>query len=129
MTAVRKTRPETVRSAKAAASTVTLPRARYDAMLRRIEDLQDALTIRRARARGRTADAMPADRVNRMLAGEHPLRVWREHRGLTLSALARRAGVPVGYVSEIETKKKPGSLATMKKLARALALDLDDIVP
>jgi DNA-binding XRE family transcriptional regulator len=131
MTALKKLRTGSAPAgkARAGASVVKLSRARYEALLRKIEDLEDALIIRRARARGRTSDAMTADQVDRMIGGEHPLRVWREHRGLSLSALARRAGVPAGYVSEIETKKKPGSLATMKKLARALDLDLDDIVP
>jgi DNA-binding XRE family transcriptional regulator len=131
MTAVRKFHAGSARTAKigVGASVVKLSRARYEALIRHIEDLEDALTIRRAEARGRSKDALAAELVHRLIDGEHPLRVWRDHRGLTLSALAKRARVPVGYLSEIETKKKPGSLATMRKLARALDLDLDDIVP
>lgn len=40
-----------------------------------------------------------------------------------------RTGVPLSYISEIETGKKRGIVAAFKKLAAALALDIDDIVP
>jgi transcriptional regulator with XRE-family HTH domain len=42
---------------------------------------------------------------------------------------AKRAGMPVSYISEIETGRKRGIVAAFKKLAAALALDIDDIVP
>ena len=109
--------------------TVTLSRAEYDALIERIEDLEDAVALRAARERGITRDALPADKMKRMIAGEHPVRIWREHRSLTAQALAARAKIPQSYISEIETKKKPGSVAALKKIAAALELDLDDVVP
>jgi transcriptional regulator with XRE-family HTH domain len=53
--------------------------------------------------------------------------VWRAHRGLTREALAAAAGVSPSYLSEIETRRKPGSLDAMMKLAAALRVPLDDI--
>ena len=94
----------------------------------RIEDLEDALEVRAAQARGPGADAWPADLVKRRVAGEHPLRLWRRHRGLTMTALASKARVAVSYISEIENRKKPGSVAALGKLARALEVALDDLV-
>jgi transcriptional regulator with XRE-family HTH domain len=64
-----------------------------------------------------------------MLEGEHPVRLWREQRGLTLSNLAARAGVAVSYLSEIESGRKPGSVGAFRKLAKALDLGVDDLVP
>lgn len=103
-------------------------RLEVDRLRTRVEDLEDALELRAAEARGVTEDALPASAVRRLIAGAHPVRVWRERRGLTLSALAGAARVPVSYVSEIERGKKPGSVASLRKLATALGLDLDDLV-
>ena len=105
-----------------------ITRSEYNALLARMEDLEDSLDILRAQETGQSADAWPDALVKRMLAGEHPLRLWREHRGLTLDALSRAAGIAAGYLSEIETGKKPGSAASLKKCAVVLKINLDDLV-
>lgn len=129
MTAIRRRATARRETGKASVrDAVTLRRADYEAMLARIEDLEDALEVRAAEARGPGADAWPADLAKRRIAGEHPLRLWRRHRGLTLAALADKARMPVSYVSEIENRKKPGSVAALGKLARALGTALDDLV-
>ncbi len=64
----------------------------------------------------------------RILDGASPLRVYREHRGLTLQALADRIGVVKSYLSQIETGRKNGSLKVMRDCAAALDVDLDDLV-
>ena len=56
-----------------------------------------------------------------------PVRVWREHRGLSGRALAARAGISAAYLRQIETGKKPGSFDAMAKLARALDVDMEDL--
>ena len=63
----------------------------------------------------------------RLMEGENPITVWREHRGMTLRALAEAAGLDPGYLSQLENRKRAGPVATMKKLAAALKLDLDDL--
>lgn len=55
------------------------------------------------------------------------MRIWRKHRGLTREALAAAAGVAPSYLTEIETRKKPGSFEALAKLAAALKISLDDI--
>ena len=52
------------------------------------------------------------------------LRAWREHRGMTLQALADAAGISAPYISQIEGGKRAGTTATLKKLAVALGLPL-----
>ena len=64
-----------------------------------------------------------------MLNGESPVRIWREHRGLTLGDLADRAGIAPSDVSEIETGRKPGSVAALTNLAAVLGVHVDDLVP
>lgn len=122
-------------SASPATDSVVLSRAEYDALLDRIEDAEDraALAEHRAdvRIRGATtvvADTLPVEAVERLLSGTHPLRIWREHRGLTARVLAGRAGVSAAYLSEIETGAKPGSVDAMAKIARVLGVAIEDIV-
>jgi DNA-binding XRE family transcriptional regulator len=77
--------------------------------------------------RTRGEEGVPIEIVDRLLAGVNPVRVWREHRGLTLPALADAAGIGKGYLSQIETGDRHGTVETMKKLASALGVDLDDL--
>lgn len=94
----------------------------------RLDDLEDAFALMQAQRNGPSADAWPDALVQRMLASESLLRLWREHRGLTLESLSQQTGVAKGYLSEIESGKKPGSVATLKKCAEVLLIDLDDLV-
>jgi ribosome-binding protein aMBF1 (putative translation factor) len=116
--------------------TVTMTRAEYEALVEAAEDAEDRAHLAAQEERERLlgieaarADALPVELVERMLDGENPVRIWREHRGLTLGDLADRAGIAPSYVSEIETGRKPGSVAALAKLARVLDIDLDDLVP
>jgi hypothetical protein len=97
----------------------------------RIEELEDARAMRLALAEAKAGERvyLPLESVLRMSRGEHPVRVWREFRGLALTALARKAAVPQGYLSEIETGKKPGSVRALKALATALGATVDDLTP
>jgi mRNA interferase RelE/StbE len=56
------------------------------------------------------------------------VKVWREYRGLTLRALAEKAQIAPAYLSEIETRKKPGSVKTMAALACALDLEIEALI-
>jgi DNA-binding XRE family transcriptional regulator len=114
--------------------TVTLTRAKYEALLEQIEDAEDLAMVAAAEAREAAlgketarADHLPIELVMRLSAGEHPIRVWRAHRGMTREALAAAAGVSPSYLTEIETRRKPGSFDAMMKLAGALNIALDDI--
>jgi ribosome-binding protein aMBF1 (putative translation factor) len=108
---------------------VMIPRRRYQALLRELADLRDARDLRAAEAAADPKNALPVALVERMVAGEHPVRIWRKHRGLTLTALAERSGVDPTYISQIETRKKPGSVKALKALATTLGVELDDVVP
>ena len=105
---------------------VVLPLSDYERLLD-AADIAAASKVRGDIAAGRD-EMVPAALVTRLLAGENPVRVWRRHRGLTGRALAASAGIGAAYLSEIETGRKEGSLAVMKRLAEALSVDLDDLV-
>lgn len=70
----------------------------------------------------------PAAVALAMADGASPLRAWREHRGLTLQALAETAGLSRAYVSQIEGAKRTGSAATLAKLAQALGIPVAALI-
>ncbi len=107
------------------ADTVTIPREEYDALRARIEDLDDILAAHATM----TGARLPYAFAIRDIEGEHPVRVWRDYRKLTASALADMSGVSKAYLSEIETGKKPGSVEAYKAIAAALDVPLDAVVP
>jgi DNA-binding XRE family transcriptional regulator len=109
---------------------VVLSRAAYDSLLDTVEEALDtrALANLRAREEAGEAEYVPIELADKIFAGEHPVRVWREYRGLTLSALAKTADIAPSYLSEIEAGKKPGSTRAMAAIARVLRVDIEDLL-
>jgi ribosome-binding protein aMBF1 (putative translation factor) len=112
-------------------ATVLLRRVDYEALVREAEDAADAAQIREAEARVAAGEDeyVPIELTRRLMAGAVPVRVWREHRGLSARALAGRAGISTAYLSQIETGRKPGSFDAMARLARALGVAMEDLEP
>ena len=113
------------------ADTVTLRRADYDAMLSALEDAADLAAVREvfARVAAGEDEYVPTAVIERLAAGQHPVRVWREHRGMTGRALAQAAQIPASYLCEIEAGRKPGSFQAMAAIAAALRIDMEDLKP
>ena len=110
--------------------TVTIPKAEYRRLCTAEGDLADiraALAVQ-ARIDAGTEEFLPATIADRLIDGESPLRVWREHRGLSQSALARAAAASRVQIVEIEAGRRTGSVHTLRRLADALGIGLDDIV-
>ncbi|PAU82447.1 transcriptional regulator [Halovibrio salipaludis] len=105
----------------------------YKEYQRLVEQAQEAQDLTDAEAAVRAIEAgeetIPEDVVERLLSGEeHPIKVWREYRGLTQEALGERAGVGKSYISQLEARSKDGSTRVIKALANALAVDIDDLL-
>src|SRR3546814_3910213 len=64
---------------------VTIPQAEYDRLREAAEDLADLRAYDGVKAALVAGDEelVPADYAKRLIAGESPLRVWRELRGLS----------------------------------------------
>lgn len=109
---------------------VMLPEAEFHALVAAAEAAADVEAVREFRRKlaAGEEEMIPAEIVNRILAGENPVRVWRDHRRLTSKALAEKAGIAQGYLSQIETGKREGTIDTMKKVAAALGITLEDLV-
>ena len=105
--------------------TVVIARTEYDRLLTAAEDLADLLAYDRAVAAG--GEGLPHAFMVRLIEGENPVRVLREWRGLSQAEAARQAGVHRVQLHDIETGKKRGSVDTLKAIAAALDVALDDI--
>ena len=57
-------------------------------------------------ARAEGGEFFPAEVVDRLLAGENPIRVYRNYRRMTQKQLAEAAGINPVYLSQIETGKR-----------------------
>jgi DNA-binding XRE family transcriptional regulator len=106
-----------------------LPAADFRAMEKVMEDLSDinAVTTFRERLAAGEEELIPAEFANRILDGENKIRVWREYRGLTARDLAAKAEISGGYLSQIESGDRDGSFDTIKKIAAALGISVDDL--
>lgn len=87
------------------------------------------MPVRPARAHtARCGEAVPQEMMRRLVAGEPPIRLWRGHRGLTRTELAEQAQVDKTYLSQLESGRKVGSVAVLRRPATTLSVDLDDLV-
>ena len=111
--------------------TVTITRAEYDRLCIAEEDFTDlraALAVSSSIETG-TEELVPAAVADRLIDGERPLKVWREHRALSQAALSRTSGVHRVQIADIEADRANGSARTLRALADALGVTVDDLLP
>ena len=106
------------------AGTIALPREEYEALVARNEELEDRLAA---------IDADDGSRIPHAVAlaimrGGNPVAAFRSHSGTTLRDLSERTGVAASYLSEIERGLKPGSAATLSRIANAFGTTIDSLV-
>jgi DNA-binding XRE family transcriptional regulator len=109
---------------------VILSRDEYDRLIAASEDAADARTARRVLDdNSRGAEIVLTEReADEFLKAKTPLAFWRKKRSLTQADLAKATGVAQGFLSEIESGQKPGTPATLKKIAEALNIKVDDLI-
>ncbi len=109
---------------------MTIPQAEYDRLREAADDLADLNAYDGAKAAlaAGEEELVPADFAKRLIAGESPLRVWRELRGLSQVTLGKASGVNRVQIADIEAERGKGSVETVRKLADALGVRVDDLV-
>lgn len=105
-----------------------LPIAEWQRLMQRLADLEDANEIE-AIANDPHRRTIPGSVVRRLLDDEQPLKVWREQRGLTRAELATKTGLTPGHIAHIETGRRQGTADTLRRLATALDVTVDDLMP
>ena len=72
-------------------------------------------------------ERIPVEITERRLAGENTVKIWRHYRALTQAELAEMSKVSRAMIAAIEAGHKTGGIATLKKLAAALKVDLENL--
>jgi DNA-binding XRE family transcriptional regulator len=78
-------------------------------------------------AKTRKEESFPPEVADRLIAGENPVKVFREYQGLTQQQLAKTVKIARPYLAEIKSGRKTGSVSVLKAIADTLKLELDDI--
>ncbi|HSU06910.1 MAG TPA: helix-turn-helix transcriptional regulator [Acetobacteraceae bacterium] len=94
------------------------------------EDLIDSRN-HAAALRGVAAGSMPTlsdTEMDAFLAAPTPLAFWRRRCSLTQAALARSVGISQAYLAQIETGRRIGDVGLYARLARRLAVRIEDLV-
>lgn len=105
---------------------VLVPEDEFQKLQEALDDLDDIRAYDHAKATAR--EFVPAAVVDRLIDGESPIRVYREHRGLTQDQLAMMVGLSKPYLSQLENGLRTPSVETAKALADALRVDIDDLL-
>lgn len=104
----------------------------FETYLRLVEDAEMLADVRdydaALQAINQGKELIPAEVVYALLDGGNPIRVWREHRGLSQTELAGMVGISPSYLSQLESGKRDGTAEVLAAIATALSLTLDDLV-
>ena len=103
--------------------TVTYSRNDVDRLFEQLEDLEARAAYRATRAEER----LPAEVVERLCAGDHPVRVFREHRDLSVAQLAEKAGLDSSDLAAIESGGRRASSKALSALAAVLEVSVEDL--
>ena len=110
-----------------------LPRKEYEALVAKAaeadEDAGTARLVSRARKEiAAGAPLLPKDVVDRLANGENPVRVLREWRDVTQLHLSFKTNISQGHISDIESGRRTGTPAALRRIADALKVPLDLLV-
>jgi len=105
---------------------VILSISEYERILEKLEEIEDIKAVEASLEQG--GERFPLELVEKIAAGENPIKTFREFRNISQSDLAKMVKVSRQYISQIEHGTRKGSTSILKKIAKALRLDLVDIV-
>jgi DNA-binding XRE family transcriptional regulator len=112
-----------------------LPRKDYEHLAALAAEAEEDAGTRRLVARARSAlaegseTAIPKDAVDRIAAGDNPIQVVREWRGMTQDALAAAAGISQRSIADLERGRRSRSAKQLAAVAAALRVPLELLMP
>lgn len=104
--------------------TLTLTKTEYQDLI----DARDHAIAMRDVTSG-SAETLSDTELDAFLAAPTPLAYWRRRRGLTQSALSHVVGVSQPYLAQVEHGRRVGDIKLYAKLAEALGVRMEDLVP
>jgi DNA-binding XRE family transcriptional regulator len=114
---------------------VVLARSDYDALVKRAKGANEDEGTARIIARSDAALGagqeleLPADVAEAIARGENPLRVIRDWRGKTQMYLAFKTNIDQSTISALENGTRRGTVTVWKRLADALRVPTDLLIP
>lgn len=90
-----------------------------------LEDIQDYDAAKKSIEAGE--ELVPGSVTYAILDGAHPVKVWREHRGLTTQQLATAAQISESNLLKIESGELEPATEILAAIANALNLSLEDL--
>ena len=110
---------------------VLITREAYDRLVElarlKIEEMAD--DAQRALEAANEDKVIPHHIAKRLASGdEHPLKIWREYRGMTQADLAEVIGSKPDYLAQIEDRKAKGLTSLLKSAALVLRVSVDDLI-
>ena len=114
-----------IRDAKGEAAFAVVPWNEYERL--RAGDSEDAQLVKLGNA-ARGEESFPASVAKRLVAGETPLKVIREWRGLSQNELGKKSGVAAQYISQMERGARNMGRKAAAKLARALRVSAEALL-
>jgi DNA-binding XRE family transcriptional regulator len=103
-----------------------VPMALFERMAAALEELDDVALYDAAKA---SDDGLrvPGSVLHAMIDGVHPVKAWRDYRGLTQEMLANAVGISKAFLCQIENGKRKGSIATTRAIAEALKVSMESL--
>lgn len=110
-----------------------LPRKEYEKLAAKAaeadEDAGTARLVGRARAGVAAGGSLlPKHVVERLAKGENAVRVLREWRDVTQLYLSFKTNLSQGYISDVETGRRTGTAAALRRIGVVLKVPLDLLV-
>jgi hypothetical protein len=110
-----------------------LPRKEYEKLAAKAAGADDDAGTARLVARARAGVAaggslLPKHVVDRLAKGENAVRVLREWRDMTQLYLSFKTSLSQGYISDVETGRRKGTAAALRRIAVLLKVPLDLLV-
>jgi hypothetical protein len=121
-----------VRPISETAESVTLSRMDFEAMQEGLEDAVDRIAVLEDCIIDMKPDLakylLSMDETMRIIEGEHPIKVWRERRGMTVRQLADSLGLSDAEMEEIE-QGRAIDRGTVFKISSSLDVLPEMLVP
>ena len=110
-----------------------LPRKEYEVLVAKAAEAEEDAGTARIVSRARKdiesgGPLLPKSVVDCLANGENPVRVMREWRDETQMYLSFRTDLSQGYISDIESGRRVGTVAALRRIAKVLNVPLDLLV-
>lgn len=107
---------------------VVLPYKEYGMLLDALEDQEDIKAVQEFHETD--AETIPLELLKLVSDKEkNAVHAFREFRKISQTALASKIKISRQYLSQIESGQRKGSSAVLKKIADALNIDVDMLIP